>query len=112
MIGGNTTAKILKRAAAAKDHRGIETPGGWPEVGEITGWLDLASGDSRYALQSAKVSESTHLFLADWQALPVTEQDGRLRISGEDYDIMLIDDPMGMHRHLEIHLKFIGAAES
>ena len=29
-------------------------------------------------------------------------------IDGNIYDILLIDDPMRMHKHLEIYLKYVG----
>lgn len=44
----------------------------------------------------------------DYKALNLTPETSRLLIDGERYDIMLIDDPMGLHQHLEIHLEYLG----
>ena len=109
MVGGNTEAKLVKRTEGQKNAMGVMTPG-TAVVATLTGWLDLMGGDSRYTLQSAKARESTHIFLTDWQVLPATEQEARLQIGGDLYDVMLIDDPMNMHEHLEVYLKYIGPA--
>ena len=37
-----------------------------------------------------------------------TSENARFIINGLVYDILLIDDPMGMHEHLEIYLRFVG----
>ena len=38
----------------------------------------------------------------------VTSENARMLIDGLIYQIMLIDDPMNLHQHLEIYLKFVG----
>ena len=38
----------------------------------------------------------------------VTSENARMIIQGTVYEIKLIDDPMGMHQHLEIYLKYVG----
>ena len=37
-----------------------------------------------------------------------TSDNARMVVNGEVYEILLIDDPMNMHDHLEIYLRFIG----
>lgn len=106
MIGGNTTAEI-QTSITEKNEIG-EAVKVWQTVDTIKGFLDLSSGDSKYTTYDAKIQESTHVFLADWKALPAGAEKSRLVVNGAAYDVMLIDDPMGLHRHLEIYLKYTG----
>ena len=82
----------------------------WTTVAEIKGFLDLSTGDSKYSSYDAKIQESTHVFVADWKQLPSTvkPENSRMLVDGAVYDIMLIDDPMGLHRQLEIYLQYRG----
>ena len=103
------------------------------------GWLDLSGGDSKYTTYNAKIQESTHIFLCDYQTfkglsgewvwdtlnfisgeistltsdkkVDVTSENARMLIDGLIYQIMLIDDPMNLHQHLEIYLKFVGGQD-
>lgn len=108
MIGGNTTAEI--QTSITEENEIGEAVKAWQTVDTIKGFLDLSSGDSKYTTYDAKIQESTHVFLADWKALPasVRSENSRLVVNGAAYDVMLIDDPMGLHRHLEIYLKYTG----
>lgn len=67
----------------------------------------------------AKIQESTHVFLMDYMPIPdVFEVDGkvvkvsaestRMMVNSKPYDVMLIDDPMEMHKQIEIYLKYTG----
>ena len=42
------------------------------------------------------------------ETVNVTSDNARMVVNGEVYEILLIDDPMNMHDHLEIYLRFIG----
>lgn len=106
MIGGNTTAEIQVKTTT-KNAIGEAVPA-WETVQSITGWLDFQGGDSKHTSFNAKVQESTHIFLADYVALDVKAENSRALVNGERYDVMLIDDPMGLHKHLEIFLKYTG----
>lgn len=108
MIGGKTTARLEIRSATKNKIGEQETQ--WSTVQELAGWLDLSGGDSRYAAYDAKIQESTHLFLADYEELDkeLTAESSRAVINGKVYDVMLIDDPMEMHRQLEVYLKYTG----
>lgn len=117
MIGGNTTAVLQIRTttrnaigeAVQEWHDvpiimpGREEPGLW-------GFLDLSSGDSKYTTYNAKVQESTHIFISDYVALDasIKAENSRVVVNGGRYDVMLIDDPMGLHKQLEIYLKYTG----
>lgn len=108
MIGGNIQG-LIQVSTTEKNEIG-EAVKSWADVQTITGWLDLSSGDSKYTVYSAKVQESTHVFVADYVQLDsrITAENGRMVIGGKRYDVMLIDDPMDMHKQLEIYLKYTG----
>lgn len=108
-IGGNTLATIQIRTGSERNEIGEIYPE-WHYAQTIKGWLDLASGDSRYTTYYAKVQESTHIFIADYVELDskITAESSRMVINGRVYDIMLIDNPMGMNEQLEIYLKYTG----
>lgn len=134
-IGGNIIALFQVKDEGKKNEIG-EVEHTWVDVASAKGWLDLSSGDSKRTVYNAKIQESTHLFLCDyhafkqcegrlvWDALSfvngkistaalestvdVTSENARMLIDGQIYDIMLIDDPMQLHQHLEIYLKHTG----
>lgn len=108
MIGGNIQG-LIQVSTTEKNEIG-EAVKSWADVQTIKGWLDLSSGDSKYTVYSAKVQESTHVFVADYVQLDsrITAENSRMVIGGKRYDVMLIDDPMEMHKQLEIYLKYTG----
>ena len=110
MIGGNTTA-LFEWATTEKNAIGEDVQT-WEPVGDLDGWLDLVSSGSGhlYTTYSAAIAESTDLFLADYDATiaAAKHKTCRATIDGQRYDVQLIDDPMGMHRQLEIYLKHTG----
>lgn len=109
-IGGNTEA-IIQVSTISQSEIGehVKT---WEDVQTIRGWLDLSGGDSGYTMYSAKVQESTHVFVADWVPLDrrIKAETSRMVIGGEAYDITLLDNPMGMQggSQWEIYLKYTG----
>lgn len=106
MIGGNTIAEI--QVSTTTVNAIGEQVQEWETVQSITGWLDLSSGDSKHTTYNAKIQESTHIFIADYVALDAKAENSQLVVNGGRYDVMLIDDPMGMHKQLEIYLKYTG----
>lgn len=107
-IGGNITADIQIRTTHRNEIGEQEVT--WVSEDTLTGWLDLSGGDSKYTTYNAKVQESTHMFIADYKPLSerIKAENSRMVIDGRVYDIMVIDDPMGMHEQLEIYLKYTG----
>lgn len=105
MIDGNTIAQIQRKKVTT----GIigEQITEWENVDTISGYLDLATGNSKYTEQNVKTQESTHIFIAEYKHINITAQDGRLVINNQPYDIMYIDDVMGLHQHYEIYLKYV-----
>lgn len=82
----------------------------WETIQQVTGWLDLQTGDSKHSTFNAKMQESTHVFVADYVQLAqgITPESSRAIIDGKRYEIMLIDNPMEMNLQLEIYLKYTG----
>lgn len=107
-IGGNTKA-VIQTHTTQKNAIG-ERPKKWADVQTLTGWLDLSGGSSSYTAYAAKVQESTHVFVCDYKPLAkgIRAENSRMVIDGRVYDITLIDDPMELHRQLEIYLKYTG----
>lgn len=119
-IGGNTQAIIQVKCSQGKNAIGAGVSE-WMKVLELTGWLDLSTGDSKYTNFNAKVQESTHIFLCDYKPLvgvvkvdeqettiTVTSENARMIVNNLVYEILLIDNPMEMNEHYEIYLKFVG----
>ena len=106
-IGGNTKLTIQKKAGTTTNSLNEKVPI-WENVKTITGWLDLMGGSSGYTPYSAKIQESTHVFLCDYTPLGVNAENARAVIGTKTYDVMLIDNPMEMGEHLEIFLKYTG----
>lgn len=107
-IGGNTKA-ILQVNTITKNEIGEQVKS-WADVQTLKGWIDLSSGDSKYATYNAKIQESTHVFVADYVKLDerISAENCRAIIANKRYDVMLIDDPMEMHQQIEIYLKYTG----
>ena len=117
MIGGNVEA-VLQVSTTTKNEIGSREKT-WHDVVILPGFIDLQSGDSKYNTYNSKMQESTHIFVGDYKPIPDTlEIEGKVvRVSAENarmvanskrYDVLLIDDPMELHEHLEIYLKFTG----
>lgn len=109
MIGGNVAAEIMTRSTTKNEIGG--TTKTWTTVQSIKeGWLDMISGDSKHSTFNAKIQESTHIFVCDY--VPLDEQikaeNSRLVVGRDVFDISYIDDPMEMHKQLEIYLKYTG----
>lgn len=109
-IGGNITA-VIQTATTTKNAIG-ERVKSWANAQTLKGWLDLSGGDSKYTNYSAKLQESTHIFVADYVPLAsgIQSENSRMVIGEKVYDILLIDNPMemGSGSQLEIYLKFTG----
>ena len=109
-IGGNKQMQLQVKSITKNDiGEHVEK---WETIQQVTGWLDLSGGDSKYTTYNSKIQESTHVFVSDYVALAegITAETARAVIDGKRYDIMLIDNPMEMRggSQLEIYLKFTG----
>lgn len=118
-IGGNIQA-LLQVKKSTKNNIG-ECISTWVDCISVWGWLDLSSGDSKHTTFYSKIQESTHIFLCDYlnlkglptgeeenETVDITNNNARMVVNGDVYEILLIDNPMNMNEHLEIYLRFIG----
>lgn len=138
-IGGNVYALLQVKDTDTMNAIGERVPA-WQDCTAILGWLDLSAGDSKHTNFNAKVQESTHIFLCDFTSLTslstgwvwnpfsfltgvistdeqetvvdVTSENARMVVNGLVYEILLIDNPMGMNEHLEIYLRYIGGEQN
>lgn len=115
-IGGNITAIIQTKTATGEKNEMGEAVTAWNTLkSDILGWLGYQSGDSKKTTYNAKIEETTHVFLTDYDSklyalnndAQATEK--RMIIKGVVYDALLIDNPDEMNEQLEIYLKKVGA---
>lgn len=108
-IGGNITGKF--QVCSTKKNEIGEAEKKWVDSVNQIGWLGLQNGDSKYANFNAKIEESTHVFLCDYNAkiYALCGLDVRMVIKGFVYDVLLIDNPDEMDEQLEIYLRKVGA---
>lgn len=113
-IGGNISATIQIRTTTKNEiGEQVET---WVTKQTIKkGWLDLMTNGSQensLLTYSAKIQESTHVFICDYEPLDesITSENSRMIINGKRYSIQLIDNPMEMKygSQLEFYLKYTG----
>ena len=104
MIGGNTTV-TLQTKTTTKNAFGEKTTT-WEDVQTLKGFLDYTGGDGSYNnTYKGEVEETTHIFICDFITLDVKPTQCRLISDGKVYDVLMIDNPMGLNKHLEIFLK-------
>lgn len=108
MIGGNIDLE-LQTKTTVKDEIGSRMAT-WTTKQTLNGWLDYAAGESGRTNYDAKIQETTHIFICDYVSLKdgIEAEKCRAVVNGKTYDVLLIDNPMGKNRQLEIYLKFTG----
>lgn len=109
MIGGNLDATFQVKLTTENEIG--ETVDNWADFITIKGWLDLTSGTSTHS-HNTKTEESSHMFISDYNKTvrELFTDKCRCIIDKRVYNITFIDDPMELHDHLEIFLKYIGVA--
>lgn len=108
-IGGNILGVIQTKTSFGKNEIG-ETVNTWTDAFSKDGWLGMQSGDSQRSNFNAKIEESTHVFLCDYDSGidALSDEDTRMIIKGKIYDVKYIDNPDEMDEQLEIYLKKVG----
>ena len=108
-IGGNIIGIVQTKTSSGKNAIG-ESEIIWAEAFRQVGWLGLQNGDSKRTNFNAKIEESTHVFMCDFDAgiYAIADQDTRMIIKGKMYDVLLIDNPDEMDEQLEIYLRKVG----
>lgn len=108
-IGGNIQA-VLQSCETVKNEYG-EGVQKWTDAVVLKGWLGLQAGEQKRTNFNAKIEESSHIFLCDFnpKAYALADSDTRMIIKGVVYDTLLIDNPDEMDAQLEIYLRKVGA---
>lgn len=114
-IEGNTQARVQVRTVEPDAYsldRAV-----WKDAfpRPLCGVLDLTGADVSHKLMK-RVEDADYIFLCDYFDLRVdggrlSTENSRILIDGEAYEVLLYDDPMQMHEHMEIYLKHIGGQE-
>lgn len=107
-IIGNIYA-VLQISATSTNDIG-ETVLSWVDAISFEGYLSLQNGDSLYQNFNAKIEESTHVFLCEYnpEIYALADRNTRLICKGRFYDVLLIDNPDEKDKQLEIYLRFVG----
>lgn len=108
-VGGNVTASVM-RTKKGKNAKGSAVPSAPEEIMKIDGWLDYQAGQPSHLAYQAKLQDTTHLWICDFDVgfADLKVQGLSLVVAGEPYEVLLIDDPMGIHDHLEAYLRYVG----
>ena len=103
MIGGNIWLSLEIKSGTDVNELGEQVEV-WKPFLNLWGWLDLSAGSSNTTNFNAKIAESSHVFICDYQKIAAKEKEVRAICEGALYDVDFIDDPMNLHEHLEIFL--------
>jgi len=117
-IGGNIDLILKVEGSYKKNKIGENTPV-LVDYFTLHGFLDMASTNTTHSTYNAKIQDSTHYFICDYVELPTFKDSNGLErkpmidelkavCNGKEYDVLWIDDPMELHKHLEIYLEYIG----
>ena len=117
MIEGNISVQL--QVSTTKKNAIGEPVKTWHPVTDLVGWLDFQSGQAGYNNFNAKIQESTHIFVGDYKPIPemitidgkdiwLSAENTRLVADSQEYDVLLIDNPMRLNYQWEIYLKFTG----
>ena len=118
MIEGNITAELQVSTSPKKNAIG-EQETTWHKVIDLEGFIDLQSGQAGYNNYNAKIQESTHVFVGDYKPIPdsleiegktvkLSAENTRMVADSQEFDVLLIDNPMKLNYQWEIYLKYTG----
>lgn len=106
-VYGNLTATLeVKKITKNEIGEGVES---WEVFDTLKGWLDFQNGSADFVNYNAKIQESTHVFICDYDKnINLEESECRLTINDKYYFVLLIDNPMELNYHYEFYLKYTG----
>ena len=106
MIGGNIDL-ILKLKETTKNDIG-ENVLSWVDYKTIHGFLDFMTEGTGRTNYNSKIVDSDYVFICDYVEIDKSITEIKAYCDNKEFDISYIDDPMNLHKHLEIFLKYIG----
>lgn len=80
----------------------------WGLFKTVSGYLDLLTGTDSNLTQNAFVENSTHILVVPDYVSGITDKMRVVDAIGRMYEITYSDDPVGVHHHIELYLKFGG----
>lgn len=107
-IKGNIKAVIQQKSSFTNEIG--ESESRWHGFAEPYGFLSMQSADSKYNNFNAKIEESTHVFLTEYDEsiYALRYKDLRLICKGVFYDVLFVDNPDERDEQLEIYLRYVG----
>lgn len=108
-VNGHTPFVIQKQGEFAFNAIG-EREQTWVDSVTFFGVIGLQSGDSKYSNYNAKIQESSHVMVCDFEPdiYALADVNTRIVCKGKTYDVLLIDNPDELDEHLEIYLRLVG----
>lgn len=109
-IEGNTKAAVQIKTVEKDEYQADRAT--WKDAFSLSGVLDLLDGGVNLKMMS-RVEDADYIFMCDYfvpayNGEKLTAENSRFLINGEVYEVKLFDDPMRLHEHLEIYLKYLG----
>lgn len=85
----------------------------WAEAGTLLGYIDLMTGTDlpTGSTDNAFIENSTHVAVIP-DGGTVTDDDMLEGPDGKRYDVIYVDDPVGVGHHLEIYLRRGGSTNA
>lgn len=104
------TPAVIQKKGEAKLNKIGSRETEWVDSITIFGVLGGQSGDSKYTNFNAKIEESTHVYICDFDSEVYALADDNVRciIKGKTYDVLWIDNPDELDIQLEIYLRLVG----
>lgn len=117
-IGGNVDLVLKVKNSYQKNSIGENIPK-LVDYLTIRGFLDMANTNTSHTTYNAKIQDSSHYFICDYVEFPTFVDDKgierkpkidelRAYCNEKEFDVSWIDDPMELHKHLEIYLEYLG----
>ncbi len=118
-IGGNIDLVLKRKDGYIKNEIGEQIPK-YIDYKTFRGFLDMANTNTSHSTYSAKIEESTHYFICDYEELPdFVDADGITRkatinelkayCNNKEFDVLWLDNPMELNYQYEIYLEYKGA---
>lgn len=112
-IGGNVEATV--QISQVIQNRYGNDVDNWSNVFDkpLTGVLDMVSEGTNNKNLLHRVEDVDYVFICDFfdllvDGVKLSTENSRMVIDGEVYEVKLYDDPMRLHEHMEIYLKYLG----
>lgn len=83
----------------------------WDDLRAVSGYLDLLQGTDENTIQQAFIEQSTHVAVLPKYEPGITDAMRIVDETGRFYEITYVDDPVGVHHHTELYLKYGGNAD-